>query len=173
MTRIDLDAAARWVNAAAGPAYESQFRNEMAPAHATLNSHSAITTAKVGTRVRDSNGHTALRVRGGWRYEASAAPGLLRDWQLLPYAPLRVLEVVVLPETAPPAPNKPMSVIGRLHWDNRHSSPWVSFQGITEYRQWARDVRKALPGTKTDYRYLDAHTPGGLLRIAQQRGDDK
>lgn len=140
----------------------------------TFTSYSAIAKAQLGTRVRDRNGHTALRVRGGgWRYEASTAPGSMASWQMLEHAPLQVLEQVELPLTTPPAANRPMTIIGRLHWDNRHASPWVSFQGITEYRQWAHDVRAARPGTKTDYRYLDAQSPGSLLRSAREKGDNK
>lgn len=47
-------------------------------------------------------------------------------------------------------------VIGRLFWDAEHPSPWATFRNITEYRRWARDVRKVRPGTKTEYQLLES-----------------
>lgn len=59
-------------------------------------------------------------------------------------------------------------VIGRMFWDDKHPSPWVSFPNRTAYTRWARDVRKALPGTKTEYAYCDwVHTADSLLAAAQ------
>ena len=46
-------------------------------------------------------------------------------------------------------------VMGRLFWDPTHPSPWMSFPNITAYRNWAKDIRKARPGTKTEYAYYD------------------
>lgn len=138
-----------------------------------LRSHSAIHMAKLGTRVRDASGDIALRVQGGWVYEASSAPGLFRAWELLAYAPLTVLEVVELAEGTPPAPRTPSRVIGRFYWDPTHSTPWVSFDTITQYRTWATAVRKALPGTPVEMAYVDlSHNASSLLRGAQDRAEE-
>ena len=62
-------------------------------------------------------------------------------------------------------------IIGRLFWDGEHPSPWVSFRTVTEYRTWARDIRRALPGTKTQYAYVDwIHNSRTLLAAARERG---
>lgn len=140
--------------------------NEMA-------SLSAITRAKMGARVRDRNGHTAVRTFGGWRYEASAAPGLMQDWQMVQHAPLQVLEVVELPKQQPPVPNRPQSVIGRFEWSPGRYTPWVQFDSITQFRQWARDIRSARPGTKVSMAYLGLHTPASLLSSAKHDGQRK
>lgn len=61
-------------------------------------------------------------------------------------------------------------VIGRLFWDGEHPSPWVSFRNVTEYRDWARDIRRALPRTKTQYAYVDwVHNSRTLLDAARSR----
>lgn len=48
-------------------------------------------------------------------------------------------------------------VIGRLFWGpgKEHPSPWMSFTSLTAYRKWAREVRRARPGMKTEMAYLD------------------
>lgn len=46
-------------------------------------------------------------------------------------------------------------VMGRIHWDTKHSSPWMSFPNITAFRKWTTAVRKARPGVKTEYAYYD------------------
>lgn len=62
-------------------------------------------------------------------------------------------------------------VVGRFYWDATHPTPWVSFRNITAYREWARGVRKALPGTKCEWNYVDlVHTSDSLLRAAQEAG---
>lgn len=65
------------------------------------------------------------------------------------------------------------TTVGRLFWveGRQNPSPWVSFPNVTAYRRWARDIRKALPGTKTEFHYVDAiHSAESLLRIAQTKG---
>lgn len=65
-------------------------------------------------------------------------------------------------------------VIGRLYWDSKHPSPWMSFANITEYRNWARDIRKARPGTKTEYSYYDfCWTADAMLRNVQRDAEDR
>ena len=60
-------------------------------------------------------------------------------------------------------------VVGRLFWDAEHPSPWVSFPHVTAYRRWARDVRRARPGTRTEYAYVGSvHSAASLLRIAER-----
>jgi hypothetical protein len=59
-------------------------------------------------------------------------------------------------------------VMGRLLWNPTHPSPWVLFRNITEYRKWATAVRKARPGTKTDYLVNIHWTPDQLLRRAAE-----
>lgn len=46
-------------------------------------------------------------------------------------------------------------VIGRLFWDASHPSPWMTFEHKTAYQKWATEVRKARPGTKTEFEYID------------------
>lgn len=136
----------------------------------TLNSYSAIDTARVGTRVRDANGHTAIRIVGGWVYEASDAPGLFAAWEMIDFMPLTVLEVVALPAGKPPVPRVPRLVLGRIMWTPRGSSPWVSFTTETQQGLWAREVRRALPGIKVERQFVDlVHTADSLLRIAQAK----
>lgn len=138
-----------------------------------LSSFSAIDKVAVGTRVVDKAGHTVLRVRGGWRYEASSAAGLFQAYEMVEFAPLHVVEVVVGPTSAPPTPRVPARVMGRLYWDPTHPSPWVSFEGITAYRNWATEVRQALPGIRTELGYLDySHTADSLLHAARDKAEE-
>jgi hypothetical protein len=46
-------------------------------------------------------------------------------------------------------------VIGRLYWDATHPSPWMSFPHKTAFHRWTTEVRKARPGTKTEFAYYD------------------
>lgn len=135
-----------------------------------LDSYSAIAKAPLGTRVLDTNGNTARRVVGGWRYEASAVAGLVPAWHMINYVPLQVMERVPHERNPPAPPIAPAVLAGRLFWDPAHPSPWVQFRTITEYHSWAADVRRALPGTRTEYTWVGwAHTPGSLLRSAQDK----
>lgn len=136
----------------------------------TLNSYSAIDTARVGTRVRDVNGHTAIRIVGGWVYEASDAPGRFAAWEMTDFMPLTVLEAVALPADKPPVPRVPRLVLSRAMWTPANPSPWVSFTTETQQGLWAREVRRALPGIKVERRYVDlVHTADSLLRVAQAK----
>ena len=49
-------------------------------------------------------------------------------------------------------------VVGRFFWDKacERPTPWMSFPNITAYRKWLRDVRKARPGTKGEFGYVDS-----------------
>lgn len=133
-----------------------------------LDSYHAIAKAPLGTRVLDANGHTARRVTGGWRYEASAAAGLVPAWHMPNYAPLQVLERVPDEQNPPTPPIAPAVLAGRLHWDAEHTSPWVQFRTMTEYRSWAADIRRVRPGTRTEYTWVGwVHSAGSLLQSAQ------
>jgi hypothetical protein len=59
-------------------------------------------------------------------------------------------------------------VMGRLFWDTSHPSPWMLFRNITEYRRWATEIRKARPGTKTEYLVNIHWTPESMLRSVQE-----
>lgn len=61
-------------------------------------------------------------------------------------------------------------VIGRIRWTENGTSPWVEFPSITAYRAWARDVRKARPGTKTEYEYFGHMSAEYLLESAREQG---
>ncbi len=64
-----------------------------------------------------------------------------------------------------------MKLVGRLYWDADHPSPWVTFPHVTAYRRWARDVRRARPGTRTEYEMVETcgWTADALLaRAAEQ-----
>lgn len=59
-------------------------------------------------------------------------------------------------------------VIGRLFWDASHPSPWMTFENITAFRKWTTAVRKARPGTKTEWHYIDAiWSADAMLRTIQ------
>lgn len=132
-----------------------------------LKSFTAIEKAAVGTRCYDSVWRTVRRVRGGWVYEGSTAPGVFADHEMTSYGPLTVIEQVQ-PEVSPPAPRVPSLVIGRVYWTEDNPSPWVSFSGISSYRFWAADVRRFLPGLRTEMAYLDhTHTAASLLSVAE------
>lgn len=138
-------------------------------------SRTALSTVPVGVRATASNGHTVRRVTGGWRYEASSAPGLFPSWQMDHALPMTVIEKVEAPATEPPAPRTPTRVIGRMRWKNdRGHGPWVSFDGITAYRKWMADLRREIPGAKTEYAHVDwSYTADVIIRSARQsRGDD-
>lgn len=60
-------------------------------------------------------------------------------------------------------------VAGRLVWSPGFPGPWVGFRNVTEYRTWARDIRKARPGTKTEVNMNIGWTAEALL--AQVRRD--
>lgn len=62
---------------------------------------------------------------------------------------------------------KNSEILGRVIWDPTHSSPWVVFKNITEYRTWATAIRKHLPGVKTEYMYFGMHTPATLMESAR------
>lgn len=56
-------------------------------------------------------------------------------------------------------------VIGRIHWDAKHTSPWMTFDHITAFRKWTTAVRKARPGVKTEYAYINlTWTADAMLR---------
>lgn len=134
-----------------------------------ITSFSALSTTLVGTRCYDHLWRTVRRVRGGWRYEASDAPGLFADYEMTKYLPLTVIEIAQA-EPAPPTPRVPTKVMGRIWWDATHKSPWVSFSGVTSYRFWAADMRRHLPGLRTEMAYTDAvHTAESLLGVAEER----
>lgn len=135
-----------------------------------LSSHSAIQDAAVGTRCYDAEWRTVRRVRGGWRYEASADAGLFTDYEIHQYGPLSIIEQTQ-PEPAPPIPRVPSRVIGRAYWTPDNPSPWVSFPGISSYRFWGADVRRFLPRLRTEMVYLDhVHTAASLLSVAEAKG---
>lgn len=134
-----------------------------------IASPSALSTTPVGVRATASNGHTVRRVTGGWRYEASSAPGLFPSWQMHDALPMTVIEVVETPSTEPPAPRVPTRVIGRVRWQTSNHSPWVSFDGITAYRKWIADIRRELPGIKTEYAHVDwTHTADSIVSTARR-----
>jgi len=58
-------------------------------------------------------------------------------------------------------------VLGRAHWDAKHRTNWMLFEGITAYRTWARDLRKARPEVKCEYAMLSIPGPATLLAGAQ------
>ncbi len=59
-------------------------------------------------------------------------------------------------------------VIGRLYWDPTHPSPWMTFAHKTDYQKWATAVRKARPGTKTEWDYIDlCWTADAMLKSIQ------
>lgn len=141
-------------------------------------SRTALSTVPVGVRATASNGHTVRRVTGGWRYEASSAPGLFPGWQMEDALPMTVIEKVEAPATEPPAPRVPDILAGRVRWSDKNFGPWVSFNGITEYRKWMANVRRELPGIKTEYIHVDwTHTAESVLSVvrrtgARSRGED-
>lgn len=51
--------------------------------------------------------------------------------------------------------SKQPEVAGRLFWDATHPSPWMTFANKTAFRKWTTAVRKARPGTKTEWHYID------------------
>jgi hypothetical protein len=61
--------------------------------------------------------------------------------------------------------------IGRLFWTSTitgrddYPSPWVEFPNKTAFEKWRRDVRKARPGTKTEWAYLNLY--GGPERLLE------
>jgi hypothetical protein len=64
-------------------------------------------------------------------------------------------------------------VIGRLFWDASHPSPWMTFDHKTAFHRWAAEVRKARPGTKTEWHYIDlVWTADAMLRQIQQDAKD-
>jgi len=64
-------------------------------------------------------------------------------------------------------------VIGRLFWDASHPSPWMTFDSKTAHQKWATAVRKARPGTKTEWYYIDlCWTADAMLRRVQQDAED-
>jgi hypothetical protein len=64
-------------------------------------------------------------------------------------------------------------VIGRIHWDKKHTSPWMTFDHITAFRKWTTAVRKARPGVKTEYAYIDlCWTADAMLRNVQHEAED-
>ena len=66
------------------------------------------------------------------------------------------------------------TVMGRLFWDPTHPSPWMSFRNITTYRTWATAVRKARPGTKTEYAFYDrVWTADAMLRKIQRDREEE
>lgn len=134
-----------------------------------LRTYNALNTAKVGTRVMSPKGFTVRRVTGGWRYESSTAPGVFQHHEMVEQGPFLLLEVVPPHDGTPPAPHTPPRVIGRAFWDPTHPTPWVSFDGITAYNRWAADMRKELPGLKTEYARLDWISPDTLLRSAARK----
>ena len=65
------------------------------------------------------------------------------------------------------------TIAGRFFWDPAHPTPWVGFRNITEYRTWARNVRRELPGTKCEWHYVGLiHTAETLLRAAKERREE-
>lgn len=67
-------------------------------------------------------------------------------------------------------------VVGRFFWGPNNPTPWVSFDNITRYREWARDMRKAYPTDlvgkrpKSEYMYVDyIWTASGLLDATQNK----
>ena len=62
-------------------------------------------------------------------------------------------------------------VIGRIFWDEEHPGPWLSFKNITEFRTWARDMRKVSGKRyKAEYAYVDlTWTAAGLLQREQDK----
>lgn len=59
-------------------------------------------------------------------------------------------------------------VIGRLFWDPTHPSPWMTFPHKAAYEKWARAIRKARPGTKTEFDYIDmVWTADSMLQSVQ------
>ena len=60
-------------------------------------------------------------------------------------------------------------VIGRLFWDPTHPSPWMTFDHKTAYQKWATAIRKARPGTRTEFAYIDlVWTADAMLAQVQQ-----
>lgn len=63
-------------------------------------------------------------------------------------------------------------VIGRIKWDAKNTSPWMSFDHITAFRKWTTAVRKARPGVRTEYAYLDLWTAENMLRNLQHEAEE-
>lgn len=63
----------------------------------------------------------------------------------------------------------PPRVVGRLYWDPTHPSPWMTFYSKTEYGKWATAIRKARPGTKTEFEYIDLVWTGDAMLSHVQR----
>lgn len=64
-------------------------------------------------------------------------------------------------------------VMGRIHWDKKHTSPWMTFDGITAFRKWTTAVRKARPGVKTEYAFYDlVWTADAMLRKLQHEAEE-
>lgn len=61
--------------------------------------------------------------------------------------------------------------IGRLFWDADRASPWVEFDSKRDFEIWRANIRRALPGTQTEYEIVGAiHNPASLLTHAKDTG---
>lgn len=58
-------------------------------------------------------------------------------------------------------------VLGRAHWGPKNRTNWMLFDGITAYRTWAAELRKARPEVKCEYNYLSIPGPQAILHSAQ------
>ena len=64
-------------------------------------------------------------------------------------------------------------VIGRLFWDPTHPSPWMTFDHKTAFSKWVTEVRKARPGTRTEWHYIDlTWTADSLLSHIQREAEE-
>lgn len=130
-----------------------------------------LPTVPLGTVAEDKDGGIATRVLGGWSYDTDPEEVVSR-YTMADRLPLRVLGTAEESAQGGPAPI-PARVVGRLYWNAVHPSPWVSFEDLTAYRTWASAIRMAVPGTRTEYRYIDwPHTADNLLRICRAGGVD-
>lgn len=137
-----------------------------------------LPAVRIGTLVEDKDGAIVTRVLGGWSYDTDPEAVVSR-YTMVDRLPLRVLRTAEeAAEESTQAELRgtsiPARVVGRLYWNAVHPSPWVTFEDITAYRTWASEIRMAVPGTRTEYRYIDwPQTADNLLRICRAGGLDR
>lgn len=129
-----------------------------------------LPTVPLGTVVEDKDGGIATRVLGGWSYDTD--PEVVQSrYTMVDRLPLRVLGTTEESAQGDLRIPIPARVVGRLYWNAVHPSPWVSFEDNAAYSAWAAEVQKAVPGTRTEYRYVDwTQTADSLLRICRAGG---
>lgn len=64
-----------------------------------------------------------------------------------------------------------MKVVGRIWWDKKHPSPWMTFKHKTAYIEWFRKMRKVRPDIvpRYDYAFVDTWTPEAMLQANKDR----